>query len=179
MTTAAAQKNFAIPYEVDKPLTTPRGIRDPKLAAQMLADAADETVSLYGSLDTPWGKVMRLQINGQSDGNTAAVRGPAMNGVDLPGNGGYGNLGVFRVFTWGPLLDGIKTPIHGDGFTIALEFSKTGIKQAKTFVFYGESSQPDSPFHTDELPLMEKKQWRDVWRTQAEVMANLSSKDTF
>lgn len=179
MTTVAAQKNFAVPYEVDKPLTTPRGIKDPGVAAQMLAEAADETVQLYGALDTPWGKVMRLQINGQSDGNTAAARGPALNGVDLPGNGGYGNLGVFRVFTWGPLLDGIKTPVHGDGFTIALEFSKTGIKQAKTFVFYGESSQPGSPFHTNELPLMEKKQWRDVWRTRAEVMANLSSKDAF
>ncbi|SEB41561.1 penicillin acylase family protein [Terriglobus roseus] len=179
MTTAAAQKNFAVPYDYNQPLTTPRGIKDPKLAVQMLVDAADETEKLYGSIDRPWGDVMKLEINGQSDGNTAATRGPALNGVSLPGNGGYGNLGIFRVFTWGPLLDGKKTPVHGDGFTIALEFSKTGIKQAKTFVYYGESSQAGSPFHTDELPLMEKKQWRDVWRTRPEILANLSSKDTF
>ena len=178
MTTVAAQKNWAVPYEVDKPLTTPRGIKDPKAAAAMLDDAAIETVKLYGAIDTPWGKVMRLQLNGQSAGDTKAVRGPALNGVDLPGNGGYGNLGVFRVFTYGPLLDGIKTPVHGDGFTIALEFAKPAVK-AKTFVFYGESSQPGSPFHTDELTLMEKKQWRDVWRTRPEIEANLSSKDSF
>ena len=178
MTTVAAQKNWAVPYDYNQPLTTPRGLKDPKLAVQMLADAADETVRLYGSLDRPWGDVMKLEINGQSDGNTAADRGPALNGVSLPGNGGYGNLGVFRVFTWGPLLDGKKTPIHGDGFTLALEFTKPTVK-AKTFVFYGESSQPGSPFHTDELPLMEKKQWRDVWRTRPEILANLSSRETF
>ncbi|AFL88407.1 penicilin amidase [Terriglobus roseus DSM 18391] len=178
MTTVAAQKNWAIPYDYNQPLTTPRGIKDPKLAVQMLADAADETVKLYGALDRPWGDVMKIEINGQSDGDIKAVRGPALNGVSLPGNGGYGNLGVFRVFTWGPLLEGKKTPIHGDGFTIAVEFTKPAVK-AKSFVFYGESSQPGSPFHTDELPLAEKKQWRDVWRTRPEILANLSSRDAF
>ncbi len=178
MLTPESQKNWAVPYRVDQPLTTPRGIKDPKAAAQMLDDAAVETEKLYGSMDTPWGKVMRFQINGQSDGDTKAPRGPALNGVDLPGNGGYGNLGIFRVITYGPLLDGIKTPVHGDGFTIALEFTKPAVR-AKTFVYYGESSQPGSPFHTDELPLAEKKQWRDVWRTRAEVMAKLSSRESF
>ncbi len=178
MTTPSALRNWAVPYKNDEPLTTPRGLKDPKAAAQMLADAADETEKTYGAIDRPWGEVMRFQLNGQSDGNTAATRGPALNGINLPGNGGYGNLGIFRVITWGPLLDGIKTPVHGDGFTVALEFAKTGVR-AKTFVLYGESSQPGSPFHTDELPLMEKKQWRDVWRTRAEITANLSSKETF
>jgi acyl-homoserine-lactone acylase len=178
MTTVAAQKNWAVPYKNDEPLTTPRGLKDPQAAADMLAAAADETEKTYGAIDRPWGEVMKFELNGQSDGNTAATRGEALNGVSLPGNGGYGNLGIFRVITWGPLLDGKKTPVHGDGFTIAVEFAKTGV-HAKTFVLYGESSQPGSPFHTDELPLMEKKQWRDVWRTRAEVMANLSSKDTF
>ncbi len=178
MLTPDAQKNWAVPYKVDEPLTTPRGLKDPKAAAQMLADAADETVKVYGAIDKPWGDVMKFELNGQSDGNTAAERGPALNGVSLPGNGGYGNLGIFRVITWGPLLNGTKTPIHGDGFTIAVEFTKPNV-HAKTFVLYGESSQPGSPFHSDELPLMEKKQWRDVWRTRAEVTANLSSRDSF
>ncbi len=179
MTTPGSMKNWAVPYKLDEPLTTPRGLKDPKASAAMLADAADETEKTYGSIDRPWGEVMKFEINGQSDGNTTAERGPALNGFSLPGNGGPGNLGIFRVITWGPMKDGTKTPVHGDGFTIALQFSKTGIAHAKTFVFYGESSQPGSPFHTDELPLAEKKQWRDVWRTRGEVMANLSSRETF
>ena len=176
-TTPASQRNFAVPYSVNEPLTTPRGLKDPKAAAQMLDQAAAETEKLYGALDTPWGKVMRLQINGQSDGDLAAPRGPALNGVDLPGNGGYGGIGIFRVITWGPLLDGIKTPIHGDGFTLAVEF--TNPVHAKSLVSYGDSSQPGSPHHTDQLPLFEHKQWRDVWRTRAEIEANLERRESF
>jgi acyl-homoserine-lactone acylase len=147
----------------------------------MLDAAAEETVRTYGALDTPWGKVMRLELNGQSDGNTSAPRGGALNGVELPGNGGYGNLGIFRVVTYGPMLDGIKTPIHGDGFTIALEFgsAKSGPLKAKSLVSYGDCSQPGCAHHTDQLPLVEKKQWRDVWRTRAEVEANLEKKEAF
>ena len=170
-----AQRNFAVQYEIDKPLTTPSGLKDPKDAAAMLDAAAEETIKLYGALDTPWGNVMRLQINNQSDGNIAADRGPALNNVDLPGNGGYGNLGIFRVVTYGPLKDGIKTPVHGDGFTIAVEFSKP-IK-ARALVSYGDSSQPDSPHHTDQLPLFEHKQWREVWRTRKQIEAHLEKRE--
>ncbi len=174
---ATAQRNFAVPYDVNQPLTTPSGLKDAKAAAAMLDAAAGETVALYGALDTPWGKVMRLQLNGQSGGDIAAVRGPAINGVNLPGNGGYGNLGIFRVVTYGPQLEGVKTPIHGDGFTLAVEFS-TPMK-VKTLVSYGDSSQPGSSHHTDQLPLFHDKQWRDVWRTRKEVEAHLEKRESF
>lgn len=170
-------RNFAVPYDVNKPLTTPSGLKDPQQAAEMLDEAAAETTKTYGAIDAPWGKVMRIQINGQSNGDLAAERGPALNGVDLPGNGGYGNLGIFRVVTYGPLLDGVKTPIHGDGFTLAVEFAP--VIHAKVLLSYGDSSQPGSPHHTDQLQLVEHKQWRDVWRTKSEIEANLESKDVF
>ena len=172
-----AQRNFAVTYAVDQPLTTPRGLKDPKIAAEILDAAAREAVKLYGALDRPWGEVMRLELNQQSDGNLTAARGPALNGVDLPGNGGYGNLGIFRVVTYGPLLNGIKTPIHGDGFTVTLEFSSP-IK-AKALVSYGNCSQPGCAHHTDQLPLVEKKQWRDVWRTRSDVEAHLEKRESF
>ena len=174
---ADGERNFAVKYDVRQPLATPRGIANPRDAARMLDDAANATEKLYGAMDAPWGKVMRLQINGQSDGNIAAERGPALNGVDLPGNGGYGNLGVFRVVTYGPLQDGIKTPIHGDGFTLAVEFSKP--MKVKSLVSYGECSQPGCKHHTDQLPLVEAKQWRDVWRTRSEVEKNLEKREVF
>ncbi len=173
----AARKNFAVPYDITQPLTTPRGLADPKRAAQMLDEAAAETIKTYGALDTPWGSIMRLQINNQSDGNTANHRTTALNGVDLPGNGGYGNLGIFRVVTYGPMQDGTKTPIHGDGFTLALEF--TTPMHVKSLVSYGDSSQPGSPHHTDQLPLFRDKQWRDVYLTHADVAAHTEHRDTF
>jgi acyl-homoserine-lactone acylase len=170
-------KNFNVPYELDKPLTTPAGIKDPKAAAAMLDAAAQETERDFGALDKPWGAFLRVQLNNQSDGVTSVPRGPALNGVDLPGNGGPGAIGIFRVVTPGPRVDGTSTPVHGDGFTMAVEYSNP-IK-AKVLVSYGDCSQPGCAHHTDQLPLFEHKQWRDVWRTRAELEKNVEKKETF
>jgi len=174
---ASSVKNFAVPYVVDRPLTTPAGIKDPAAAAEMLDAAARETERDFGALDKPWGEYLRLQINGQSDGNVLESRGPALNGVNLPGNGGPGAIGIFRVVTPGPRLDGISTPIHGDGFTMAVEFSTP--TKVKSLVSYGDCSQPGCAHHTDQLPLFEKKQWKDVWRTRTEIEKNLEKTETF
>ncbi|HEX9202020.1 MAG TPA: penicillin acylase family protein [Acidobacteriaceae bacterium] len=174
----ASTRNFAIPYAIDKPLTTPAGIKDPAAAAAMLDAAAGDVIANFGALDKPWGSYLRLQINAQSAGAASAPhRGPALNGVDLPGNGGPGAIGIFRVVTPGPVQDGISTPVHGDGFTIAVEFSQP--IRAKALVSYGECSQPGCSHHTDQLPLFEKKQWRDIWRTRPQIQANLEHKETF
>ncbi len=174
---AASVKNFKVAYQVDKPLATPAGMKDPAAAAEMLDAAARETERDFGALDKPWGSYLRLQINGESDGNTAAPRGAALNGVDLPGNGGPGAIGIFRVVTPGPRQDGISTPIHGDGFTMAVEFT-TPVK-VKSLVSYGDCSQPGCAHHTDQLPLFEKKQWKDVWRTKPEIEAHLEKAEKF
>jgi acyl-homoserine-lactone acylase len=170
-------ENFATPYAMDKPLTTPAGIKDPSAAAAMLDAAAAETIQRFGALDTPWGNYMHIQINNQSDGDTKAPRTPPMNGVDLPANGGPGSLGIFRVLTPGAPYNGTSTPVHGDGFTLAVEFSKP--IRAKSLISYGECSQPGCAHHTDELQLVANKQWRDVWRTRPEILANLERKDVF
>jgi acyl-homoserine-lactone acylase len=170
-------RNFAVPYAVDKPLTTPAGLKDPRAAAAMLDAAAEATARDYGALDKPWGSYLHLQINGQSAGIAAGPRGAALNGVDLPGNGGPGAIGIFRVVTPGPVKDGIATPVHGDGFTIAMEFAQP--IRARALVSYGDCSQPGCAHHTDQLPLFEKKQWREVWRTRTEIEAHLERKDAF
>jgi acyl-homoserine-lactone acylase len=174
----ASTRDFAVPYAIDKPLTTPAGIKDPAAAAAMLDAAAEDAMTTFGALDKPWGSYLRLQINAQSAGAAAAPeRGPALNGVDLPGNGGPGAIGIFRVITPGPIQNGTSTPVHGDGFTIAMEFTQP--IHAKALVSYGDCSQPGCAHHTDQLPLFEKKQWRDVWRTLPEIEANLDHKEAF
>jgi len=174
----ASTRNFAVPYAVDKPLTTPSGIKDPAAAAALLDAAAEATVNTFGALDKPWGSYLRLQINAQSAGPAAApTRGPALNGIDLPGNGGPGVIGIFRVITPGPTQEGTATPVHGDGFTIAMEFTQP--IHARALVSYGDCSQPGCAHHTDQIPLFEKKQWRDIWRTLPEIQANLDHKEVF
>jgi acyl-homoserine-lactone acylase len=156
-----SQAGFAIPYDIKSPLTTPRGFKDAEKAAAQLDAAAKETVRLYGSLDVPWGQVMRFQHAG----------------LDLPGNGGFGNLGIFRVITFGAVHGKTRSQTHGETWISAVEFS-TPVK-ARVLMTYGNSSQPGSPHQKDQLPLLAKKQLRTAWLTKADVVANAESRDKF
>jgi len=51
--------------------------------------------------------------------------------------------------------------------------------KVKSLVSYGDCSQPGCAHHTDQLPLFEKKQWKDVWRTRVEIEKNLEKTETF
>ncbi len=175
-------RNFLIPIDINRPLETPSGLKDPKAAADMLDAAAEELEKQFGAIDKPWGEFLRLQINDQSGGTgnpalSSAQRGAPIDGIDLPGNGGPGAIGIFRVATPGPVQNGTSTPVHGDGFALAVEFSQP--MKTKSLVSYGDCSQPGCKHHTDQLPLFEQKQWRDVWRTRAEVEAHLERKEVF
>jgi acyl-homoserine-lactone acylase len=160
-TNLGSQTGFAVPYDLKQPLSTPRGLKDPAKAAQQLDAAAAKTIQLYGALDVPWGDVMRFQHAG----------------LDLPGNGGFGNLGIFRVITFGNDHGKTRSQSHGETWISAVEFSQP-IK-AKVLMTYGNSSQPGSKHQSDQLELLEHKQLRTAWQTKADVEANLESRDRF
>lgn len=156
-----SQAGFAVAYDLKNPLTTPRGLKDTEKAAGQLDAAAAQTIKESGALDVEWGKVMRYQLGG----------------VDLPANGGFGNLGIFRVITFGPLHDGTRSQIHGETWVSTVEF--TSPPKARVLMSYGNSSQPGSPHLTDQLPWLTRKELRTPWRTRAEIEANLESRIRF
>lgn len=153
--------NYATPWSLDDAIETPRGLKDPVRAVAMLKQAVAQTVQLYGAVDRPFGEVSRLKV---ADGN-------------LPGHGGLGNLGIFRVMTWSPLKDGQRSPVHGETWVSMVEFG-TPMK-AVGVMSYGNASQPGSKHRADQLPLVQAKQFRTLWRSRAEVEANLEEKVSF
>jgi len=153
--------NFTNPWTLSDPLNTPNGVKDPTKAVAMLETAAQETIAKYGSLDRPFGEVSRFHL-----GTT-----------NVPGNGGFGNIGIFRVITWSPLKNGERIPLHGETYISMIEFSKP--MKAMGLMTYGESSQPGSKHMGDQLPLLSKKQLRPVWLTRAEVEQHMEDKKTF
>jgi acyl-homoserine-lactone acylase len=157
----ANQSGFAVPYAMAEPLTTPRGFKDPAKAVSLLDDAAAKMESDFGALDVPWGDVMKYRV-----GN-----------LELPANGGFGNLGIFRVITFGPVKDRKRAPIHGETFVLCVEFDKT--PRAQAVMSYGNSSQPGSPHAEDQLPFLTRKQLRPVLRDRKSVMAQLEHRDAF
>ena len=152
---------FAHPYDMTRPLTTPSGLADPKAAAAALDAAAQDMLAATGALDTPWGKVMRIRTGG----------------VDLPASGGPGRIGVFDVIDFTPPADGVRTATFGDSFIASVSFDQPS--RAKVLMTYGNASQPGSPHIADQAPLLARHEYRDAWRTRADVEANLESKDSY
>lgn len=152
---------FAEPYDPKRPLDTPKGLKDPQAAARALETAAAQIQAAFGRLDVAWGEACRFR------------RGK----VDLPANGGGGELGIFRVIGFRPGKDKRFESIGGDSFVAAIEFASP--PKAKVLMTYGNSSEPDSPHYGDQLTLAAKKQLRDAWRTRAEIEAHLEARTVF
>lgn len=150
-----SQANYAVKWTLDDPLETPRGLKDPAAAVAMLKEAVVKTRALYGALDRPFGDVSRFHIGD----------------VNLPANGGFGNIGIFRTISWGPLKNGERTPVHGETWVSMVEFS-TPIK-AVGVMSYGNSSQPGSKHNNDQLKFLASKTFRTLWTTRAQVDANV------
>lgn len=156
-----SQAGYAVPWSLDAPLATPRGLRDPALSLRQLAQAAQSTRRLYGAIDRPYGEVSRFRIGE----------------VDLPGRGGFGNLGVFDVITWNPPEQGIRLPQHGESWVALVEFSTP--LRARGLLSYGNATQRGTRHSSDQLPLLSKGEFRTLWTTRSEVEANLESVDRF
>ena len=157
--------NYKVRWSADAPMTTPTGIKDPAQAVTMLKAAIVDTKKLYGRIDRPFGEVAKFNAGGGGK-------------LNLPGNGGFGNMGVFRVITWSPLTnDGIRVPRHGETWVSLVEFS-TPIKAVGS-MSYGSSSQPGSPHRDDQLKFLADKTLRTLWYSRAEVEKNLEEKIAF
>lgn len=156
-----SQANYAVKWTIDDPLETPRGLKDPTAAVAMLKAAVAKTKSLYGAVDRPFGDVSRFHIDD----------------VSLPANGGFGNTGVFRTITWGPMKNGERTPLHGETWVSMVEFG-TPMK-AVGMMSYGNSSQPESKHRSDQLKFLADKSFRTLWIDRADVEKNLEEKTVF
>ena len=145
---------FARPWDEAAPLATPDGLADPAAARDALAAAAAEVEKVHGALDVAWGEVNRLRVGDH----------------DLPGNGGPGSLGVFRVTHFAGGDETTDVAVGGDSFVAAVEFAAAG-PRALALLSYGNASQPASPHRGDQLRLYSERRLRPVRFTAAEVEA--------
>jgi len=154
-------KAFSKPWSEKSPRTTPDGLVNPENAVATLSTVAAKVEKTYGTLDVPWGEVFRLKY-----GN-----------VDLPANGGDGELGIFRVLNFAPAENGRFQPFAGDSYVAAIEFSNP--VKAMALTSYGNASQPGSTHADEQLAMFAKKQLRPVWRIRQEILAHLEERKLF
>ncbi|MEH1947157.1 MAG: acylase [Nostoc sp.] len=156
-------KVFSKPWNQKFPLTTPDGLANPQSAVATLQSVAAKVKKTYGALDISWGEVYRLKY-----GN-----------VNLPANGGNGELGIFRTLYFAPLgsEDGHFQAVAGDSFVAAIEFSNP--VKAMALTSYGNASQPGSPHIGEQLQMFAHKQLRPVWRDRKDIQAHLAERTAF
>ncbi|HEX2208029.1 MAG TPA: acylase [Longimicrobium sp.] len=148
-------RGFARPWTPADPVGTPDGLADPAAAVAELEQVAELMNTRMGGMDAPWGQLNRIG--------------------GLPGNGAPGDpFGVFHVIVYAPAGDAAQA-VFGDTYVAAVEFTPGG-PRAQAVLSYGNASQPGSPHAGDQLRLIAEKRMRPVWRTRADVEANLESR---
>lgn len=126
---------WAEPWDPARPRETPRGVGQPREAVAALAQAMDEATRRWGAWDLPWGEVHRARLGD----------------VDLPSPGCSNLAGCFRILEYRDADDGLLEVQRGDGWVFAVEFTEP--LDARTILAYGQTDDPDSPHHTDQLEL--------------------------
>ncbi|CAN5700053.1 acylase [soil metagenome] len=148
---------FAEAWSRADPLSRRSQLANPRGAVAALERAAAQMQQRMGSLDVPWGGVMRLTS-------------------DLPGRGGPGDpLGIFQVIAYAPGAEGFR-PVHGDTWVSVLEFIPTG-PRGQVLMSYGNASQPGTAHAGDQLPLLARGEMRPLWFTRAEIEQNLRTRE--
>jgi acyl-homoserine-lactone acylase len=155
------QKNYAVKWDANDPIETPRGIADPSVGVATLKTAAEATVKQYGAIDRPYGEVSRFHIGD----------------VNIPGNGGFGNLGIFRTITWGALENGQRKVNAGETWVAMIEFSNP-IK-AMGVMSYGDSSQPGSKHNSDQLHFVAERKLRTLWVKRPDVEKHVEERTSY
>jgi len=156
-----SQAPYARPWSAADPLETPAGIADPAAAVVQLREAMELTRERYGAIDTPFGEVSRFELDG----------------LNVPGHGGFGNLGIFRVMTWlEPDERGQRTPRHGETWVALVEFSDP--LRAIGLMSYGNSRQPGTTHFNDQLEMLAANEFRELWIDRERIEANLSRRET-
>jgi len=148
-------------WDQANPLQTPQGLADPARAVARLEQAARGLLGEAGTLERPWGSLVRAR----------------KGGYDFPGHGLLDPFGVFRSSGFVKARDGLWDTAFGTTYVAVTEFSSP--VRAKVLLAYGNSSQPGSKHHGDQLELFAGKVMRDAWLTRTEIEANLEERESW
>lgn len=156
-----AASPFAEPWSASAPRSTPRGLADPASATAALDSAAALVLARYGSLVVPWGDVYRVR----------------RDSLDLPANGAFSDLGVFRNVGYRGVANDRYVVAGGDSYVAVIEFGPT--VRAASVIGYGNASRAGSPHRTDQLGLFAAQRLKPVWRGRAEIEQHLARREQF
>jgi acyl-homoserine-lactone acylase len=155
---------FAVPFDANDPVHTPRGLKRDDAAAAKITKALAQAVTVLSeesvALDAPWGSVQ------------VAVRGDTR----IPLHGGTAQDGVLdaQISSW---VKGVGyVPFHGSSYMQVVTFDAQG-PVADGVLSYSQSTDPASPHYADQTWLYSKKDWNRLPFAPADIKAQETSRE--
>jgi acyl-homoserine-lactone acylase len=153
---------YAVPFDADDPVNTPRGIAlDNEIVRTAVRDAlaaAQQRLQQAGiEPDQPWGDVQFAERNGSR----------------IPVPGGPGRHGMFSYinteFTEGK---GYTPILHGNSYVQVVTWDDDGTPDARAILTYSQSPESDSPHYYDQTELYARGEWLQLPFTEEEILAD-------
>lgn len=154
---------WAVPFDVDDPINTPRGINlaDPAVKTGILASlqaAVDKLNAANIALDARLGDIQYAPRNG--------------NNIGIPGGEGW--AGMFSMIIANLKPDEGYTPIvHGNSYIQVISWDEKGELDPRAMLTYSQSPEPDSPYYQDLTQIYSQGGWISLPFTEAEIAADL------
>ena len=159
--TLPASLNYVVPFDVNDPVNTPRGLNptDNPNALKALAAAVAKLRDNGIPLDVPLGQIQYV------------VR----NGVKIPIHGGTNAEGDLNIIN-APFVPGVGYPnvVSGSSWIQATEYSHDG-PVSQGVLTYSQSANPNSPHYADMTTLFSNKQMVNLPFSAQDVAAQATS----
>jgi acyl-homoserine-lactone acylase len=146
---------FEKSWSFENPINSPDGFKNPEYILEIIRNVAQGQLDQLGTLGPLYGDIFRFK----------------QGEIEYPGNGGPGNLGIFRTLYYMPGEEGKFYPFFGDSYVCAIEFGEE--ITAKALLSYGNATQTGNPHVGDQFKLLSEKQLRDVWYTREQQESNV------
>mgnify|MGYP001820648953 CR=1 FL=1 len=153
---------YAMPFDPDDPVNTPRGIatENPEVREAVIGAlaAAQQRLLDAGILpDQPWGEVQFAERNGSR----------------IPVPGGPGRHGMFSYINTGFTEGKGYTPIvHGNSYVQVVTWNDDGTPDARGILTYSQSPEADSPHYYDQTELYARGEWLQLPFTEEQIQAD-------
>ncbi|HJN95508.1 MAG: penicillin acylase family protein [Gammaproteobacteria bacterium] len=163
------REHFAVPFDVNDPVHTPRGLTVTRQETQdyivaSLGAAVSRLQKANIPLDASWGDVQFAMRNGEK--------------IGIPG--GNGGAGMFSVI--GARLNdenqGYNPIFSGNSYIQAITWSEDGTPEARAILTYSQSPEPNSAHYADMTRLYSRSEWVTLPFTDEQIASELVRSET-
>jgi acyl-homoserine-lactone acylase len=153
---------YAVPFDVNDPVSTPRGIA---------VDRPEVREALLASLATAQTRLTEAGI--PLDARLGDIQFAKRNGERIPVPGGEGWAGMWSMII-AELNDGegYSHIRHGNSYMQVISWDEDGNLDPRAIVTYSQSPEPESPHYADMTHLYAKGEWLSLPFSDAEIDAD-------